>query len=34
MTETNNKDLSFKTEDFKRVVNLEDYTTIPFGYQL
>jgi hypothetical protein len=34
MTETNNKDLSFKTTEFKRNVNLESYSTTPFGYQL
>ena len=34
ITLTNDKDLSFKTEDFQRKVNLEDYSTIPFGYQV
>lgn len=33
VTETNDKDLSFKTEEFKRVVNMEDYSTVPFGFE-
>ena len=33
VTETNAKDLSFKTEEFKRVVNMEDYSTVPFGFE-
>ena len=30
--QSNPKDLSFNTKSFKRIVNLEDYSTIPFGY--
>lgn len=31
--QSNPKDLSFNTKSFKRIVNLEDYSTVPFGYE-
>lgn len=34
MTQTNPKDISFSMKEFKRIVNLEDYSTVPFGFQL
>lgn len=33
-TLTTDKDLSFEADKFKRVINFEDYTTTPFGYEV